>query len=172
MLTICLSELRRVLGETRQAPQFIETVARRGYRFIGAVRQGEPVAAAAGPAGSPPPPPTAPGLLVGREAALRQVQGWWGRVQQGARQVGFVTGEAGIGKTTLVDAWCARWPRPARSGRGGGSVWTIMGRGRRTCRCWRHWGNCVAGRRGRGWWRSWRSMSHLAVADAHLPEPG
>jgi DNA-binding winged helix-turn-helix (wHTH) protein/predicted ATPase len=42
MLPICLSELRRVLGETRQGPQFIETVARRGYRFIGAVRQVAP----------------------------------------------------------------------------------------------------------------------------------
>ena len=42
MLTICLSELRRVLGETRQAPQFIETVARRGYRFIGAVQRVAP----------------------------------------------------------------------------------------------------------------------------------
>lgn len=50
MLTICLSELRRVLGETRQAPQFIETVARLGYRFIGTVRQVAPAEAAAVPA--------------------------------------------------------------------------------------------------------------------------
>jgi hypothetical protein len=30
MLTICISELRRALGETRQAPACIETVPRRG----------------------------------------------------------------------------------------------------------------------------------------------
>jgi DNA-binding winged helix-turn-helix (wHTH) protein len=59
MLTICLSELRRVLGETRQAPQFIETVARRGYRFIGTVRQVAPAVTAAGLA--EPRPPNSPG---------------------------------------------------------------------------------------------------------------
>ena len=120
MLTICLSELRRVLGETRQAPQFIETVARRGYRFIGAVQRVAPAAAADLAGLRPPQPPAAPGLLVGREAALAQVQGWWARAQQGERQVGFVTGEAGLGKTTLVDAGCA-WMAaagPLRLGRG------------------------------------------------------
>ena len=74
MLTICLSELRRVLGETRQAPQFIETVARRGYRFIGAVRQVAPAAADLVESW-PFQPPLAPGLLLGRAAALAQVQG-------------------------------------------------------------------------------------------------
>jgi len=44
---------------------------------------------------------------VGREAALAQLRGWWARARQGERQVVFVTGEPGIGKTTLVDAWCA-----------------------------------------------------------------
>ena len=102
MLTICLSELRRVLGETRQAPQFIETVTRRILQLsAGGARRG------GGPGRVPLPPPTAPGLLVGREAVLAQVQGWWRRAQQGERQVGFVTGEAGLGKTTLVDAGCA-----------------------------------------------------------------
>jgi DNA-binding winged helix-turn-helix (wHTH) protein len=37
MLTICISELRRALGETRQAPACIETVPRRGYRFVAPV---------------------------------------------------------------------------------------------------------------------------------------
>ena len=110
MLTICLGELRRALGETRQAPRCIETVARRGYRFIAPVTR----AGRAGPPGTPAPAgvllpsSAASGLFVGRAAALGQVQGWWARAQQGERQVVFVTGEAGIGKTTLVDAWCAR----------------------------------------------------------------
>ena len=33
---------------------------------------------------------------------------WWAKAVQGERQVGFVTGEAGIGKTTLVAAFIAR----------------------------------------------------------------
>jgi DNA-binding winged helix-turn-helix (wHTH) protein len=34
VLTICIGELRKVLGESPKAPQFIETVHKRGYRWI------------------------------------------------------------------------------------------------------------------------------------------
>ena len=43
--------------------------------------------------------------LVGRETVLAQMQGWLRRAMGGERQVVFVTGEAGIGKTTLVEAF-------------------------------------------------------------------
>jgi DNA-binding winged helix-turn-helix (wHTH) protein len=33
-LTICIGELRRVLGESARLPRFIETVPKRGYRWI------------------------------------------------------------------------------------------------------------------------------------------
>ena len=36
-LTVSVSELRKALGETARAPQFIATVHRRGYRFIASV---------------------------------------------------------------------------------------------------------------------------------------
>ena len=77
----------------------VETVHRRGYRFIGPLA---PPAAApdplqAAPAGAPP-------AALGREAELRTLHGWLAQAQGGTRCVGFVTGEAGIGKTTLVDA--------------------------------------------------------------------
>jgi DNA-binding winged helix-turn-helix (wHTH) protein len=36
-LTQAVSELRQALGDRASAPQFIKTVARRGYRFIGAI---------------------------------------------------------------------------------------------------------------------------------------
>jgi DNA-binding winged helix-turn-helix (wHTH) protein len=35
VLTSCIGELRKALGDTAQAPRFIQTVHRRGYRFIG-----------------------------------------------------------------------------------------------------------------------------------------
>ncbi len=36
-LTFCIVELRKALGDNAKAPRFIETVHRRGYRFIAEV---------------------------------------------------------------------------------------------------------------------------------------
>jgi DNA-binding winged helix-turn-helix (wHTH) protein len=36
-LTQAVSELRQALGDSASAPRFIKTIARRGYRFIGAI---------------------------------------------------------------------------------------------------------------------------------------
>ena len=41
-LTQLVSELRQTLSDSSAAPQYVQTVARRGYRFIGAVDTGEP----------------------------------------------------------------------------------------------------------------------------------
>jgi DNA-binding winged helix-turn-helix (wHTH) protein len=37
VLTNCIGELRRALGDTAQTPRFIQTVHRRGYRFLAPV---------------------------------------------------------------------------------------------------------------------------------------
>jgi predicted ATPase len=55
---------------------------------------------------SPSPPLTI--FLVGREAELARLQGWFEKAQRGQRQVVFVTGEPGIGKTSLIEAFLAR----------------------------------------------------------------
>jgi class 3 adenylate cyclase len=44
-------------------------------------------------------------LLIGRDLELAQLQGWLATALNGQRQIVFVMGEAGIGKTTLVDAF-------------------------------------------------------------------
>jgi DNA-binding winged helix-turn-helix (wHTH) protein/predicted ATPase len=103
---ICINELRKALGDDAKRPQFIETVHRRGYRFIGKV-----VSSQHSVASSPSPPTQHSGLstqhtvLVGREAELAQLHGWWAKALSGERQIVFVTGEPGIGKTTLVEAF-------------------------------------------------------------------
>ncbi len=56
---------------------------------------------------APSPQPLAP-FLVGREAELTQLQRMFEKTLSGERLVVFVTGEAGIGKTTLIDALLAR----------------------------------------------------------------
>jgi predicted ATPase len=54
-----------------------------------------------------------PGLLVAREAELAVLSQYLVQALQGQRQVVFVTGEAGIGKTTLIDAFVAQLPATA-----------------------------------------------------------
>jgi predicted ATPase len=44
---------------------------------------------------------------VGRDAEFGQLHRWLGTALTGVRQVVFVTGEAGLGKTTLVEAFAA-----------------------------------------------------------------
>jgi predicted ATPase/DNA-binding winged helix-turn-helix (wHTH) protein len=58
--------------------------------------------------------------IVGREEALGQMRAWLERAMGGERQVIFVTGEAGIGKTTLLEAFLRRVARDAR-------VWIALG---------------------------------------------
>ena len=159
MLTICLGELRRALGETRQAPRCIETVARRGYRFIAPVtragRQG-----ASGPGRAPAAPcPCGPGAAGGAGGGVGAVAGVVGAGAAG----GAAGGVCDRGGGDWQDHPGGRLVCPA--GRGGppaGGAGAVSGpprrRGKRTCRCWRRWGSCAAGPGGQSWWRSWRSM--------------
>ena len=124
VLAMCISELRKALGDTAQAPRFIQTVHRRGYRFIGHLPTGTPSAL---PPCSPPLASAPPPLLVGREGVLAHLRRWLAHVRQGARQVVLLTGEPGIGKTTAVNAF-------AESATAEGDVW--LGRGQ----CIEHYG--------------------------------
>jgi DNA-binding winged helix-turn-helix (wHTH) protein/pimeloyl-ACP methyl ester carboxylesterase len=40
VLTVCIGEIRKALGDTPTKPKFIETVHRRGYRFVAPARNG------------------------------------------------------------------------------------------------------------------------------------
>ena len=99
-LTVCISELRQRLGDRARAPQFIATIYGRGYRFIAPVSVvDQPLTPRETGA------PRRPVRLVDREAELAQMSHWFDHALGGERQIGFITGEAGIGKTTLVDAF-------------------------------------------------------------------
>jgi DNA-binding winged helix-turn-helix (wHTH) protein len=101
-----IRDLRLSLGDDPEAPRFIETVAHRGYRFIASVSGGPALLAD----GQHPPPDAEPPIptLVGREAELGRLNRWLTRAMEGMRQVVFVTGEPGIGKTTVVDAFVSQ----------------------------------------------------------------
>jgi DNA-binding winged helix-turn-helix (wHTH) protein/predicted ATPase len=102
-LTSCIRDLRRALDDSSRAPRYIETVHRRGFRFIGPV--GPPARA---PRSGPESVSAAPPTLVGRDAELARLHALFGTAVGGDRRLVFVTGEAGIGKTTLVEAFLAQ----------------------------------------------------------------
>jgi DNA-binding winged helix-turn-helix (wHTH) protein/tetratricopeptide (TPR) repeat protein len=128
-LTVQIAALRRVLGEAGGA-NWIETMPRRGYRFVGpAVRSGDikDQPRSAGPyAGErlakigkpeqselmdgeqdsrilPPSDNARSHLMVGRVAPLEMLDLMTQRMLAGQRQVAFVTGEAGIGKSAFIE---------------------------------------------------------------------
>jgi len=91
-----IADIRGTLGDRARSSLFIETLPRRGYRFVAAVTEGEPAGARA---------PASPdrGRLVGRERELDALRAGLRRTLKGERQIVFITGEPGIGKTALVD---------------------------------------------------------------------
>ncbi len=97
VLTTAMREIRAALGDTARTPRFVQTVYGRGYRFIASVTDAHGGGAALSGA--------ARSGLVGREAELARLHKWYAEIQLGYRRVGFIAGEAGIGKTTIVDAF-------------------------------------------------------------------
>ena len=94
-----IRDIRSALGDDPKIPRFIETLPRRGYRFIAPVT--DDARKAYQEVDSPP------DRLVGRKPELdsRLWERVFHRAFHGERQLVFVTGEPGIGKTTLVDAF-------------------------------------------------------------------
>jgi DNA-binding winged helix-turn-helix (wHTH) protein len=92
VLKSAVSELRAALGDDPKHPRFIETVSRRGYRFIAA----------------PDAPATlhAPSL-AGRSQALGRLRAAWRLALSGRHQTAWIAGEAGVGKTMLIERFVA-----------------------------------------------------------------
>jgi DNA-binding winged helix-turn-helix (wHTH) protein/predicted ATPase len=100
-LSSCIQEIRQALGDDAKQPRFLATVHRRGFRFAAAQADEPPPsrptrAMETGPASLP---------IVGRDRELDELRRWLALAHGGQRQVVFVAGEPGIGKTALVEAF-------------------------------------------------------------------
>ena len=101
-LSSCIQELRRALGDDARRPKYIETQHRRGYRLIvptvhlGKADNLPPLSRADRPE---------PRKFVGRAAEMEQLEKRFQIAASGQRQLVFVTGEPGIGKSALVNAF-------------------------------------------------------------------
>jgi hypothetical protein len=92
-------EIRKVLGDRLDDPLFVETIPKRGYQFVALVsEEGSPGSESAWPHDFT-------GTLAGREEPLQRLETLVRRASNAWRQIMFITGEAGIGKTSLLDAF-------------------------------------------------------------------
>jgi predicted ATPase len=95
VLRVCVQEIRAALGDSATAPSYLETVARQGYRWL----LGGDLEV---------PPALMPGPLVGRQREVEALEQWFQRAAHRTRQLVLVSGEVGVGKTTVVDLFLAR----------------------------------------------------------------
>lgn len=92
-----IQELRGALGDDPRTPRYIETVHRRGYRFIAKPEtdmSAAPVTLAHEAVYDP--------LLVGRDAEMKALMERLAQTVAGKTSIVFLRGEPGIGKTTLL----------------------------------------------------------------------
>jgi DNA-binding winged helix-turn-helix (wHTH) protein/tetratricopeptide (TPR) repeat protein len=99
-LSVSINVLRSALGDDPRAPRYIETVARRGYRFIAPVTVSQFESSRTAPQAEAPPQSR---FWVGRTGPLKVIDHILDQAIGGRRQLVFITGEAGIGKTTLIE---------------------------------------------------------------------
>src|SRR5262249_50180065 len=104
------ADLRKVRGDHPRSPRFIETAPRRGYRFVAPVTSLRLVPATV-PAKKRRMPPPVTVQLVEREAVLRTLEARLEEARRATRQIVFVTGEPGVGKTAVVRAFAAQLAR-------------------------------------------------------------
>jgi DNA-binding winged helix-turn-helix (wHTH) protein/tetratricopeptide (TPR) repeat protein len=115
-----ISDIRTALGDDPRNPRFIETLSRRGYRFIAVPRALEAsdssssriARGAQSPNAEVTPTASASQArhatsLIGRGAILERLGRAWDRAAAGTRTFVWVAGEPGIGKTALIERFAS-----------------------------------------------------------------
>src|SRR5262249_23736386 len=111
VLKTAINTIRGALTDDPRNPTYIETVARLGYRFIGTPGTTALASAPALRAATSLPAAGDVPMLIGRSAPLAWLEAHVAAATRGEKQVVLVAGEAGIGKSMLID----RFARQARA---------------------------------------------------------
>lgn len=122
LLKNIISSVRAALADDAKAPRYIETASRFGYRFIADTSaRSTPLPQVTVEVETDDRPfavPPSASRIVGRELELAKIRSLWERAQRGERVLLFVSGEAGIGKTTLIERFVSELgPKKAAFGR-------------------------------------------------------
>jgi predicted ATPase/DNA-binding winged helix-turn-helix (wHTH) protein len=109
-IKVLVREIRQALGDSTLFPRFITSSPRRGYAFVAPVNDGGHDARAQVPAAA------AAGLFVGRGQELAALAAALHAVRAGVPRLVLISGEQGLGKTALCDAFIreARAQAPLR----------------------------------------------------------
>ena len=104
VLKVAVGELRKALNDHPKQPTFIETVHRKGYRFIGEMALASDMATShiITIASTQTASNTA---LFGRDDAIQKIDECWAKTLSGETQILFVNGEAGFGKSSVINHW-------------------------------------------------------------------
>ncbi|MDQ3421083.1 MAG: winged helix-turn-helix domain-containing protein, partial [Acidobacteriota bacterium] len=102
-LTSCIQELRHALGDDPREPRYLETVHRRGYRFVARIAGADNVSPEYGATDLS----RTDLILVGRDPVLQQMRASLLAAMAGTRRVVFLSGDPGIGKSAVINAFLA-----------------------------------------------------------------
>lgn len=120
VLKVRIARLRRLLGDSAASPRFIANIHGEGYRFLEQRRDS---------GGTIDGSRAWRSTIVGRNSEVAMLESAFTVAAAGRRHVLFITGDAGIGKTALIDRFVERlggagmptastWGSQARVGRG------------------------------------------------------
>jgi predicted ATPase len=104
VLRTYMLDLRKVLVDDPGCPRFIQTLPKRGYRFV--ARVSDSSLPDSGAASAIDPPPAISDEVVGREQELIRLKTLAQALACGQRQIIFISGPTGIGKSAMADAAC------------------------------------------------------------------
>jgi DNA-binding winged helix-turn-helix (wHTH) protein len=91
---------RKAIGDSGREQRLIRTIHGRGYRFVGEVEESSPLTT---PGVAAPVPSSQ--LAVGRDRELAVLRESFNDARAGMRRTVFLSGDGGIGKTTLIESF-------------------------------------------------------------------